>query len=108
MSVVFTRTNPGTYDAATDTYTTPTNTTVSGSAIGVRGKPDRYKALGLALEKMPTLFFTPSDYGLQAYTSDFVQPGDTCVWNGTTFTVKDVDPIAPDGVVIAARIIVGA
>ena len=34
------------------------------------------------------------------------QPGDTVGWAGTTYTVRDVVELAPDGVVIAAHVIV--
>ena len=51
----------------------------------------------------PTLFFSPTDYNLEAFSDDFVQPGDTCVWGTKTYTVRDVAPIAPDAVVIAAK-----
>jgi hypothetical protein len=73
----------------------------------VQGEPQRYAALGLDLSTMPTLFFTPNSYNLSAFSTDFVRPGDTVVWRSVTYTVKDVAPIGPDGVVIAARIIVG-
>lgn len=102
----FTRTSAGTYDGATGTWSGPATTTITGSAIQVRGTPQRYQALELVLSTMPTLFFTPDDYPLLANTDAFVLAGDTVVWTGDTYTVKDVDPIAPDGYVIAARIIV--
>lgn len=91
-----------TYDAVNDTQTV-TESTVAGSAIQVRGDPKRYMATGLVLSEMPTLFFAPSTYG------DCPAPGDTVVWpdGGATWTVRDVDPIAPDGVVIAARVVIG-
>lgn len=103
----FTRTNPGTYDPETGLYSSASTSTITGSAIMVRGKPQRYEALGLNLATMPSLLFTPDDYQLSAFSSDFVQPGDTVSWRGVTYTVQDVEPIAPDGVVIMARIIVG-
>ena len=104
--VTFTRTTL-TIDPATD-QATATTTTLTGNAIQVRGDPQRYKELNLVLSTAPTLFFAPTDYNLEAFGSGFVQPGDTVVWASKTYTVKDVTPIAPDGVVIAARIIVGA
>ena len=85
--------------AATDAVT-PTVTTVTGEAIQVRPSLQRYQALGLVLATMPTLFFTPTTYG------EVPKPGDTVEWADETYTVRDVDPIAPDGVVIAARIVV--
>ena len=88
---------------------TPAETTITGSAIQVRGDPQRYRALDLNLSTMPTLFFTPTDYELEANGPDFVMPGDTVPWPSSTspvYTVRDVSPIAPDGVVIAARIVI--
>jgi len=108
MATTFTRTSPGTYDPTTDTWTSPVTSTIDGSAIQVRGNPQRYAALGLILATMPTLLFTPVAYGLRAFTTEFVLPGDTVVWNGVTYTAKDIDPVAPDGLVIVARIIVSA
>jgi len=100
MSVVFTRTVPGTYDPATDTFTSPTETTVTGSAIQVRGDPETYRALSLIQSEAPTLFWTPATYG------EAPEPGDTVVWASKTYTVRDVAKIQPDGVCIAARVIV--
>ena len=79
---------------------TPTVTTITGSAIQVRGLPETYRALGLIDSESPTLFFTPTTYG------DKPIPGDTVVWSGVTYTAVQVNEIAPDGVVIAARIVV--
>lgn len=94
-----------TIDPATE-LATPTTTTITGSAIQVKGDPRRYEADGLTLSTMPTLFFTPTSYALRAFTDEFVKPGDTVVWQTTTYVVRAVDPLAPDGFVIAARIIV--
>ena len=89
------------YDPATDTMT-PTTTTVTGSAIQVRGDPRRYQALNLNLVTMPTLFFAPTVYG------ESPGVGDTVIWALKSYTVRDVSDIAPDGVVIASRVVVGA
>jgi len=106
--ITFTRAGAGVYDPATDTTSGAVTTTITGSAIQVRADPQRYLARELIMSTNPTLLFTPTTYGLHAYTSEFVQPGDTVDWNGVTFTVKDVEPVAPDGIVIIARIVVGA
>lgn len=103
--VTFTR-RAQSYTDATD-VTTEAVTTITGNAIQVRGDPRRYKALNLVLTTMPTLFFSPTTYTARAGTDEFIQPGDTVVWATKTYTVKDVDPIAPDGVVIAARVVIG-
>lgn len=99
--ITFTRTTR-TEDPLTGVVTTVI-TTITGSAIQVHGVPQRYRDMGLVLATMPTLLFTPTTYGERP------MPGDTCVWplGGETFTVKDVDPIAPDGVMIMGRVIIG-
>lgn len=100
--ITFTRTTQ-TPDPATG-IPTPAQTTITGSAIQVRGRPQRYMALGLNLTTMPTLVFTPTTYG------EVPEPGDVVTWpatNGKVYSVKDVDPIAPDGVVIVARVVIG-
>jgi hypothetical protein len=81
-------------------------TTISGNAIKVRGKPDTYRALNLTDTFAPTLFFTPTDYELHDGTAEFVRPGDEVTWAEQNFKVLLVDAIAPDGVVIAARIVI--
>ncbi len=100
----FTRTAV-TYDETLDSSTAST-TSITGSAIQVRGRPETYRALSLIESQAPTLLFTPTDYDLHAGSSEFVKPGDTVSWAGQTFTVKDVNPVAPDGVVIVARIVI--
>lgn len=99
MAVTFTRVTHGTYDPETDTAT-PTTTTITGTAIRSVGDPHRYAALGLVESQAPTLFWVPTTYG------DTPEPGDTVVWQSTTYTARDVTVIAPDGVTIAARVIV--
>lgn len=102
--ITFTRVTQ-TQDEATGLLT-PVTTTITGEAVQVRGNPQRYAALGLRLDTMPTLLVTPSTYPLLAHTGAFVLPGDTTEWNGESYTVKDVDPVAPDGRVIVARVVV--
>lgn len=105
--IAFTRSRAGAYDFATDRPGGVVVTTITGSAYQARGNPARYMALGLVLSTMPTLLFTPTAYGLRANSPEFVLPGDTVLWATQVFTVRDVDPVAPDGVVIMARIVVG-
>lgn len=90
----------------TDGSSTVAETTIAGSAIQVRGKPDTYRALSLIESQAPTLLFTPTDYDLAAGSDDFVKPGDTVVWAGQTYTALGISPVAPDGFVILARIVV--
>lgn len=105
-TVRFTRTTPGAYDASTDTAAPPTKSTIAGVCIKSKSNPQRYGALGLDLVTMPTLFVVPSVFPLRAYSPEFVLPGDVVVWNGVSYTVKDCDPLALDGGVISARIVV--
>ena len=98
-AVTFTRTTT-TYTDPTTGATTVATSTVVGQAMRVRGRPYTYQALSLIESEAPTLFFTPTTYG------ECPQPGDTVTWANIAYRVRDVDPIAPDGVVIAARIVV--
>lgn len=100
-SVTFTRQNAGSYDPKTDTTQLPTTTTITGSAVRVKGNPLLYSQLGLILAEAPTLCFAPDTYG------DTPLPGDTTTWGGTNYTVKSCEPIAPDGVTIACRVVIG-
>ena len=97
--VTFTRVAKS-YDPATDT-SIDTTITVSGSAMQVGPDYRRYKALNLVVETMPTLLFCPTYYGACPVV------GDTTTWATKKYTVRDVAQIAPDGVVIAARIVLG-
>lgn len=96
----FTRVTHGTYDPETDLAASRTESTIEGVAIRVRGERHRYQELGLVEAKAPTLLFVPATYG------DTPEPGDTVEWESETYTVRDVDPLAPDGVTIQARVIV--
>jgi hypothetical protein len=77
-----------------------TTSTVSGHALRVRGKPETYEALSLIESAAPTLLFAPTTYG------DLPLRGSTCSWGGKHRTVKDVDPLEPDGTAILARVVV--
>ena len=95
----FTRTTQGSYDPETDTAT-PSSTTIEGLALRVKGDPARYRQLGLVESEAPTLMFVPTTYG------DRPEPGDRVTWESEVYSVRAVDPVAPDGVTIAARIII--
>jgi hypothetical protein len=89
-----------TEDTATGQVTS-SSTTLTGSAIRVRsssGELARFAAGGLVHQETATLFWTPTTYG------DRPRPGDTVEWEDLDWTVVFVDPIAPDGVTIAARV----
>ncbi len=85
-------------DTATDRPTL-TVTTIVGEVVKVTGDPVRYRELGLRETESPTLLFVPTTYG------DTVEPGDTGVFDDKTYTARDVNSLAPDGVTITSRII---
>jgi hypothetical protein len=90
-----------TFDSATDTAASPESvTTIPGVAIQDKGKPSTYARLSLVQSQAPTLLFVPAAYG------SLPEPGATCTWAGAEYAVADVDPIAPNGVPIAAMIVV--
>ena len=100
MAITFTRVTRS-YDPTTDT-SVDTTTTIQGSTLQeVRGDQKRYKALGLVETAVRTLFFVPVAYG------EVPRPGDSVTWANKGYTVRDVVEIAPDGVVLAARVVVG-
>lgn len=104
MSMTFTRTVQGDEDTGGN-LGAPTITTIVGEGMLVAGDPQEYAAVGLAIISGPTVLFTPSDYLLQAFTSEFVLPGDKTTINSIEFTVsKILKVVAPDGYVIMARI----
>jgi|TARA_R110000824_G_scaffold401687_1_gene613611 hypothetical protein len=101
-AVTFTRTTQGSYNPETDAATITTSTVV-GKAVRVAASSadrEKYAGLGLTETEVPVLFFAPTTYG------DTPSVGDTCVWASTKYTTRDVEIIAPDGNVIAARILV--
>ena len=99
-SVTFTQHTPGVYDEATDTFTGATTVTVTGSAIEIAGAPDLYAALELIEREAPTLLFSASTYG------ELPALGASVTWGGAVYTVRSIDPLAPDGVAILATIVV--
>lgn len=88
-AVTFTRLVEG-YDPATD-LVSPTTTTVAGQAVQVRPSYERYRALGLVIEDARRLLFAPTTFGAQPTV------GDTVTWSGDLLTVRDIEPISPDG-----------
>jgi hypothetical protein len=100
-AVTFTQTIPGTYDAATDTWSAASTVTVTGYAIrDTGGDPRRYAALSLVQSEAPRLLFGSDTAG------SLPAPLSTVVWGGITYTVRDIEPVAPDGTAIVAYIIV--
>ena len=101
MATTFTR-KANTYNPETGVLTV-SESTISGSAVQVKSDPRRFDALGLSLLENLTLLFTPTTYG------ETPQPGDEVTWpaSGTVYKVADVDPTAPDGKTILARVVIG-
>lgn len=101
--ITFTRTTQ-TYDASADSVTSLV-TTITGDAMEVEPRQSdlkRYEEHGLRLTETVMLLFTPTTYG------DLPAPGDVITWpnasNGVAYTVRDVNPLRPDGVTILARV----
>lgn len=98
--VVFSQTTPGVYDGTTGAWTDDVTVTVEGYAMKIAGDPDLYKTLGLVESTSPTLSFTPKVRGV-------IPPlGFTVVWGGVPLTVKDVNPLAMNGIATAAHLVV--
>lgn len=104
-AVTFTRTTPGTHNAATGVVGAPTVSTVSGYAIRVSSLTSSdqraYADLGLTPTDAPMLLFAASTFGpVPALQSE-------CTWAGSGYTVKGFgDPVAPDGTAILSRVVV--
>lgn len=92
--VTFTRGGSAVYDAATDTWSGGSSAPVSGYAIQRRGDVDRFAALSLVLVDPVTLLVAAWNLTITP------QPGDAMLWAGVTYTVRDVDAVAPDGTAI--------
>src|SRR5262245_17275403 len=104
--LAFVRETPGIYNPIDDTWTDVPDTTIPGVALAVKGNPDVYAAEGLVLSTMPTLRFVPDAYPLRAHTPEFVMPNDKVLWNGRKFSAERVFPNAPDGAVIASKVVI--
>lgn len=99
-AVTFTFANPGNYDEATDTYSGASSSTVAGFAIRIDGDPKRYEELELQQVDAVTLLFTPTTYG------ELPALGSHVTWNDIVYMVRDVEPVAPDGPAVRARVVV--
>lgn len=98
-AVTFTRTAEG-YDPATD-LVTPTTTTVAGQAIQVRPSYERYRALGLVVDDVRRLLFAATTFGARPAV------GDRVTWGGDALTVRDIEPVSPDGTLVVCYVTVG-
>lgn len=102
-AVTFTQVLPGTFDPVTETWSGGSTATVSGYAIrDTGGNPQRWIALSLIQSEAPRLLFGSTTAG------SLPALGATVSWGGTTYTVRDVEPIEPDGTAIVAFLIVSA
>lgn len=102
--ITFTRVTQA-YDPATGGVT-PTTRTFNGEGIMKRADPTKFKPGTLIPESAAMLVFECEAYGYKAYSPDFVQEGDTTDILGTTWFASQVNPVAPDGLVILAYILV--
>lgn len=97
----FSKTVPGTYDASTDTSTSPTTLSVQGYTMQIAGDPDLYNRLQLIESDNPTLLFRPIVPG------QIPVLGMTVAWgNDPALTVKYVTPLAMNGTPEAAKLVV--
>lgn len=81
----------GTYDWQTDSFTGPGSVDATGKAVQIEGDADRFAALNLKLINPVTLMIAA--HGLAVTPV----PGMPIVWAGKSYTLKDVDTVAPDG-----------
>lgn len=100
-AVVFSLTTAGTHDPTTDTWSSPTTTTVPGNAMEIDGDPDLYRALTLIETDNPTLLFKPTTVG------QYPALGSSVVWGGNTYMLKNRKMMAMNGTVKALRCVVG-
>ncbi len=99
-AVTFQTGTPGTHDAATGTFTSPTYTTVTGYAVQVSaGRDDEthYRDAGHTVGKVVTLLFAPTTMG------QLPTLGATVTWASEVLTVRALRPTAPnsEGAIIA-------
>jgi hypothetical protein len=98
-TVTFPGTNTGAvYDPATDTWSGGSTTAVAGKAVQTKGDVDRFKALNLVLVNPVSLLIAAKNLAVTPL------PGMTFTWAGKNYTIKDVDPVAPDGVPILFKV----
>lgn len=96
--VQFPGVTPRIHNPLTATWTGGLPTLDQGFAVQIEGDPDRFNSLSLVLKDPVTLLVAAS--GL----STVPKPGLPITWAGLTYTIKDVNPTAPDGVAIVYEI----
>ena len=92
-------------EASDGTFGADTDTSLNVAAMAKRNDPTRMRDLGLSHANAITLLTAPSTDGVAAMTSAWVMPGDTLPWNNETYTVRDVQCVAPDGTVIVSTLV---
>lgn len=82
-----------------DSSLSGTEVSASSYAIRTKGNPVRLAALNLKLVQPVTLLVAAF------YLAAFVPlPDDKMTFGGVVYTIKDIDPVAPDGAAIVYRI----
>jgi hypothetical protein len=99
-AITFTKAVPGTMTPGSGVFSGASSSAVAGVAIRDKGDPKRYEALKLTQTEAVTLLFAPSTYG------QMPELNAVGVFAGVTYRVRDVEPVAPDGNVIIASIVV--
>lgn len=90
-AVTFSLTSPGTYDAATETWSSPTVTTVTGYAVQDDAATHRRAGEVIAAANV-VLFFTPMTIG------NLPVAGYTTTWNSVAVSVvRTFRELNPDG-----------
>lgn len=97
--VAFAGGGKGDYDPKLDKFAGGELARVEGRAVRVNGDPETYSRLGLETAEPVTLLFVPNTLGHRP------RKGSTAVWENAKRTVRDVDPIAPSGQTVAARVV---
>jgi head-tail adaptor len=89
------------YDAETNTLDTPpVTTTATGYIKRIGGEPQQRETQSLVEREAPTVLFVPTTYGTLPAL------GASAHVSADDFFLRSVLPIAPDGVALAARLVV--
>lgn len=100
--ITFPALSGGTYNASTGTWSSTTGgAAVSGYAVEKPLDPEEYRPDTQIISSDALLVFIPSTYGA------FPVTGQAPTWAGKKRTVKQVWPIRPAEVAIAARVVLG-
>lgn len=100
-AVSFSVRNPGVPDPLTGLSTGGGTSSVAGHGLQLPGNQERYRDLQLVSFMAITLLFAASTYGEKPAI------GSTFDFMGSTWTVKAIDPFAPDGTPVIFTVIGG-